>query len=449
MNLFSKKISVRLFTRSAMIALCAVLMLNSTAALRATAAPQAASPDATNMDATFVSDWIQLTHDRIQSKTVSAPAASRAYAYTSVTLYEAVVPGLAGYASLSSQLTSMPTMPAPDISAVYDWPTVANAAVSTVINGLIADADTHTAVAALHDKQLADRAKAVSTDVTDRSEKQGVLVGQAMLDWAGKDGYTEAHSKAYTMPTDQVWDYVATVTGGKVVEPYWGTLRPFTLKSATQCDMKRNIDYSTDSKSTFYLQAKEVETVGDNLTVEQKAIADFWVDTPGLTGAPSGHWMLIATQMVPLLKLGLGRAVEMYAMVGVALADSFIACWQMKYTDPVLRPETFIRAHIRATWKPYIQSPMFPTYPSGHSVASSAAADVLTALFGTVAFTDDSHPRNLPSRSFTSFNAAANEAAISRLYGGIHFRFDIENGLTEGHCIAQNVVAKVKAYTAS
>jgi membrane-associated phospholipid phosphatase len=205
------------------------------------------------------------------------------------------------------------------------------------------------------------------------------------------------------------------------------------------------MEFSTDPNSTFYQQAMEVKVIRDNLTEEQKAIANFWVDTPGITGTPSGHWVSIENQLVSQRNLKLDSAAQMYALVGVALGDAFIACWNLKYQVMLLRPETYIKRYIRKTWAPYIQTPPFPEYPSGHSVASAAAAEVLTSLFGTVAFKDNTHKlHNQPPRYFTSFEAAATEAAISRLYGGIHYRAAIENGLRQGRCVGATAVSRVQ-----
>lgn len=138
----------------------------------------------------------------------------------------------------------------------------------------------------------------------------------------------------------------------------------------------------------------------------------------------------------------LEEAAEAYVKVGLAVADAFICCWNTKYRDNLLRPVTYIRALIDPAWTPLLVTPPFPEYTSGHSVQSSAAAEVLTKMFGQMPFTDHTHDdRGLAPRSFGSFIQAAEEAAISRLYGGIHFRPAIENGLAQGWCIGQAVDA--------
>jgi hypothetical protein len=251
----------------------------------------------------------------------------------------------------------------------------------------------------------------------------------------------------YEMPIGDPSLWVVTTEGQTAQEPYWGQLRSFGLDFAEQCNVDMRMDFSTDPDSTFYKQAQEVLTTSDRLTDEQREIARFWVDTPGITGAPSGHWLLIETQLVEQMGLPLGRAAEMYILVNSALADAFISAWNLKYQVNLVRPVTYIQQNLRRNWSPYIQTPPFPEYPSGHSVASGAAAEVLTTMFGQVAFTDRTpiiNGHEQLERSFTSFEAAAAEAAISRMYGGIHYRAAIENGLRQGRCVGQQVLNNVR-----
>ena len=123
-------------------------------------------------------------------------------------------------------------------------------------------------------------------------------------------------------------------------------------------------------------------------------------------------------------------------------AHTFIACWQAKFAYNLLRPVTYIRQHIDPKWEPLLITPPFPEYPSGHSTQSGAAAGVLTAIFGEgFAFEDATHEDDgLAPRAFASFHDAAKEAAISRLYGGIHYRAAIDRGLEQGACVAQFAV---------
>jgi hypothetical protein len=437
-----------LIGRAVILGLCLSLMMSLTPvnSLIASAHAASLSPLTATLDPAFAVEWMRLVYSNVKADTVDAPSASRVYAYAGVTLYEAVLPGIPGDVSLSTQIKDMPNLPAPDVTLVYDWATVANGAIHTVMDSLLVSDASHKASADLYDKQLTARKIAVGADVATRSDAQGVTLGKAIVEWSTHDHAADAlaQAKTYKLPTGGTFDYVLTTAGTKPVGSFWGTVKPFALEKANICNVPLNITPSADPNSAFYKQALEVKTVGDNLTDEQKAIANWWVDTPGLTGAPSGHWVEIENQMVGDLSLKLDKAAEMYALVGISLADAFISCWELKYEAPLLRPVTYINKYISPRWQSYIASPPFPTYVSGHSVASQAAADVLTALFGQVAFTDTTHVSDKQAaRSFTSFQAAASEAAISRLYGGIHFRFDIENGMRQGQCVAQQVTKAI------
>lgn len=438
----AKSITVRALFWTALSLLC--LSLNTVFAQ----SEEPSTPTAEH-DAAIAVEWMDLVYRVVQGEAVNAPAASRIYAYTGVTLYEAVVNGMPENYSLAGQVTEMPDMPLPEEGEVYDWPSVANSALAMVMGGLFPTGsdETKQMIISLREKWVGAREEEVSEEVVERSLEYGEVLAQALLDWIASDGYTETRDMEYELPTGDPSYYVLTTEGTRPAEPYWGTLRPFALYYPEYCNIPLNMPFDTDSDSAFYAQAMEVKEVGDRLTNEQREIARFWVDTPGETGAPSGHWVAIENQMVEQLDLHLGRAAEMYALVGMSLGDAFISAWSLKYQVLLLRPETYIHEYIRRSWQPYIQTPPFPEYPSGHSVVSGAAAEVLSTMFGVVAFTDRTHiiyEHEPLQRSFTSFEAAAYEAAISRLYGGIHYRAAIENGLRQGQCVARQVLENVQ-----
>ncbi|MBZ0289291.1 MAG: vanadium-dependent haloperoxidase [Anaerolineae bacterium] len=427
------------------LAVTLVLILWARPVRIALAQTESISVPAAELEADVEIKWMQLLYDRIEAESISAPAASRLYAYAGVTAYQSVLPGIPEGISLSGQLTEMPDMPQIDLDAEYDWISTANGALSTVIAGLFPEdaADTQKAITALRDSQTKAREREVDADVVERSLDYGDQVAATILEWVSTDHFAETREmNADFTPVDGDPSYwVYTADGMKAVEPYWGQIRPFALYYADACAQRHNMEFSDDPESAFYAQALEVKTTGDNLTPWQKDTARFWVDTPGETGTPAGHWVMIESQLVDTLGLKLDRSSMMYALTGVALGDSFIAAWSQKYQINLLRPVTYINEYIDPQWKPFIASPGFPEYPSGHSVVSGAAAEVLTGMFNTVAFTDASvRKHGMQPRSYTSFWAAASEAAISRLYGGIHYREAIENGLRSGQCIGQNVL---------
>jgi membrane-associated phospholipid phosphatase len=160
----------------------------------------------------------------------------------------------------------------------------------------------------------------------------------------------------------------------------------------------------------------EVYETSLGLTPEQRAITLFWADGAG-TETPPGHWNRIALDLVDDARLSMKRAARAFALLNTAQADAFIACWDAKFAYWSERPNQAIRRMIDPSWTPLIPTPPFPSYVSGHSTTSGAASTVLAAVF--------------PRRA-RDLVAMANEAAVSRLYGGIHFSFDNDGGLVLG-----------------
>jgi hypothetical protein len=280
-----------------------------------------------------------------------------------------------------------------------------------------------------------------------RSMKRGADVAARVFEWSKLDGGHEAFLRnfaPYTPPGGPgLWE--PTPPGFlPALQPYWGTNRPFALLSGETCSVAAPPCYSEHPSSRFYGEAYECYLAAKRPTPEQEAIARFWSDDPAETATPPGHWISILTQVVRALDLPLGSAAEAYAQVGIAVADAFISCWSTKYRYNLLRPVTYVRRLIDPGWMPLLITPPFPEYTSGHSVQSAAAAQVLTDMFGPLAFTDRTHERRgLAARTFGSFLEAAQEAAISRLYGGIHFRAACERGVDRGICIGERVNARL------
>ena len=161
---------------------------------------------------------------------------------------------------------------------------------------------------------------------------------------------------------------------------------------------------------------------------------------------PGGHWIGITSIACRKQKSSMMESATAYAMTSLALADAFISCWDEKYRSNLIRPETVINEYIDEEWLPLLQTPPFPEYTSGHSVISGASAIVLTSLFGDdFEFDDDTEVEyGLPVRSFKSFIHASEEAAISRLYGGIHYMPAIDNGVTQGRALGRYIVDNIK-----
>jgi hypothetical protein len=454
-------------------------------------------------DPQFVSEWMRHYYGLIRAERISPPVASRVLAYAAVGLYEGLATASPGLVSLAGQLNGLDSLPRPDSARRYDPVLVALSAERAVLDSLFVEGlpATRAALATLADSLEAARIAIGIPDVVRADSRDlGERVGAAVLEWAARDGFDETRTKAFQPRTGlQFWvndsradeytpqnlsavrDFVAldnpaaVLRGGEVseralavtrpkagtirtlkavnptgaTEPWWGTLRPFALRSPDACPTPRPVAWSTSTGSPFYAEAKRVYDVGRALTDEQYQTVLYWADNPGQSGTPMGHWLAIGSQLVNQLGLSAEQAAEMFVLMTLAQADAFIAIWHEKYRLNVIRPVTYIRRYIDSTWTPAIVTPPFPEYPSGHSGQSAAAATVLTALLGTVAFEDSTNlALGHPVRRFNSFQEAADEAAASRLYGGIHYPMGNENGKALGRCVGRVVLDRLRTRAA-
>ncbi len=305
-------------------------------------------------------------------------------------------------------------------------------------------------------KLVAKKRKLSSEKINATVELVDKVVEQ-VLKYAYADGFVRLSGlRRFTPSTgDEYWQ--PTAPGFiSAIEPNWNTLRVFILDSSSQFTCEPPHKYSSDTNSLFYKDLKEVYKLGKNLSKEQSEIAMFWDCNPfalqqvghlefGIKKiSPGGHWMGITGIACKKQKLNLSKTAYAHTMVSIGMADAFISCWNNKYKYNRIRPETAIKKLIDRNWSPLLQTPPFPEYTSGHSVISATASTILTHLFGDhFSFTDDTEEEfGLPQRKFNSFTQAAKEAAISRLYGGIHFRDAIENGVKEGEQIGKFVITR-------
>jgi hypothetical protein len=397
---------------------------------------------ATRRDAHVALAWFDACQDLLRDTPgFSPPVASRALAYLGVSLYEAIVPGMPGFRSLQGELTGLDRLPRPP-SRALDWDAVANAALETAVRHFFpgADAGGQSTV-----DELVDALMPAASARTVRSAQYGRQVADAVYRWSTTDGGHLGHQRNF--PTDYVpptgpglWEPTPPEYQ-RAMQPTWGGNRTFVLPSSESCAPPPPTPFSSSPGSTFYSEALEVYRAVNQRTPEQEAIARFWSDDPATTSTPPGHAISILSQVLAQADASLAEAAEAYAKVGVALGDAFIACWATKYRHHLVRPVTFIHDHVDTAWMPILGTPPFPEYTSGHSVQSAAACTVMADLFGDqTSFVDHTHDdRGLRPRAFSSFSSCADEAAISRLYGGIHYRPAIDLGVDQGRCIGERV----------
>jgi len=388
----------------------------------------------------------------VKSEATTFPEAGRIYGVSAVALYEAVVPGAPPHRSLVGQLHDLAAVPPPDASEPYHWPTVANAALAGTIRGVFPSLTPESldAIDALEQHFAAQFQAEVPPEDEARSVAHGQAVADAILAWAATDGFAVYNNCPYVPEREPgAWEPTPPNFAPDPQQPCWGQLRPMVLTAGEECAPLRPPKFSTDPQSAFSAAALEVYETSLPLTDAQRTIAQYWNDGVGVTGTSSGHWVAIVGQIARTDGLSLAATAEAYAKLGIAAADAFITSFGAKYRYNVVRPVTYIQDHIDGSWLPLIVTPPNPSYLSGHATQSGASATVLTDLFGRKAFTDTLHADHhlMPSqepRTFRSFNEAAAEAAVSRLYGGIHYAFDDDDGLSSGRCVGQAINDRVR-----
>ncbi len=425
--------------------------LNSSTAL-------AAAKPASAYSSGVAYDWMYLDLQLIQQTPgFSPPVAARALGYLGLALYESVVPGMSGYQSLAGQLNELSSLPWAQPDEPLHWPTVANAALATMTRMMFSNASAEnkaridTLERGLPLKYTQDfDPNSVTPDISNRSETFGKLMAMAIMTWARTDGGHEAwgpirRSQANYVPPSGSGKWSATPPAfASALLPYWGQNRPMVLKTAADCPAPPPPAYSEETNSVYYKEGLEVYKISTAATQEQRQFALYWADDAGKTPTPAGHWAYIANDLLKSRKASLATAAETFARLNLAMSDAFVAGWNTKYTLNLIRPVTYVQLGIDSNWTPSLMpTPPFPDYPSGHSVQSAAASRVLEQLFGAdTLFTDNTHnDRGWGPRNFKSFKAAADEAAVSRLYAGIHYRFSIEGGKPQGRCVADKVLA--------
>ncbi len=411
-------------------------------------------------DASFYRSAMKEVTDIMVYDIFSPPVASRIYSRCAIAGWEALVPGDSKLKSLSGQVIDLPKMPQPEMGMEYDFHIASTKAIINTGRTLLFSEDKMNAYEAELMKKY--ETIGVPADVLKRSLAYGDSISAAIIKWTSKDNYKQSRTfPKFSVNTDQDRWKPTPPAYMDAVEPHWNKQRPLTLDSAAQFKPAPPTPYSSDKKSQFYKEAKDVMDVVDKKDSTYERIASFWDCNPFIIHqqghvmfatkkiSPGGHWINIASSVSKQLNKSFEETAEALALVSIGLYDGFITCWDEKYRSNLLRPETYINEQINPDWIPLLQTPPFPEYTSGHSVVSNVSAEILTSLFGDhIAYVDSTEVEyGLFARPFTSFREAANEACISRFYGGIHYMPAIRNGADQGKKVAANVLAKLKTRT--
>ncbi|MDB4923378.1 vanadium-dependent haloperoxidase [Mucilaginibacter sp.] len=411
-------------------------------------------PTLTSADITKVIDKMTavMVHD-----VTNPPLAARFFSYTCLAGYEVIAENDKSVKSMHGILNEYPFVKKPGFAEGYAYQLSALIAMLETAGKLQPSGS----LLIKYEQDLLDSCRKIgfTDEAIDSSKRYAQAISKQILAYAKKDKYNRISNYTRYTPLgkDSTWDptppaYMAPV------EPYFNTIRPLTLDSASQFLPDTPIPFSTNKNSAFYkFMMMNYKASGKGLTDEQRTVAGFWDCNPfamqdnghmlvGLKKiSPGAHWMGIAGIACQQTKTGFSKSMEIHTVLSIGLLDGFICCWDDKYRTNRIRPETALRRYIDVNWKPLLQTPPFPEYISGHSVISAASAIILTHYFGgNFHYTDNVEISfGIHPRQFNSFNQAAKEAAISRFWGGIHFMDAIDNGFLQGTKIGNWVINKV------
>ncbi|MBO9205198.1 MULTISPECIES: vanadium-dependent haloperoxidase [Niastella] len=397
----------------------------------------------------------QMTEVMIHDIT-NPPLAARFFSYACLAGYEVVAQNDPAFKSMYGVLKEYPELKKSDTIKRYDVRLSAVLAMLQTAQKMQPSGK----ILAAYEQQLLDSCRRLGfeEEVIDHSSRYAKAVSKKILAYAKADRYNMISNYPRYTPIDKEGCWYPTPPAFlAAVEPYFNTVRPLALDSCSQFPPPRPVAFSTGKKTAFYKMLLQNYSEGQQVPAEHRIIAAFWDCNPFAIQddghlilsrkkiSPGAHWLGITGIACEKAGKGFEETMHIYTSVAVGLLDAFICCWDEKYRSNRIRPETAIRKYIDPTWVPVLQTPPFPEYLSGHSVISACSATILTHFFGNnFSYTDSVEVAyGLPPRSFTSFQQAAQEAAISRFYGGIHFMDAIDNGLMVGGKVGALVVQKI------
>lgn len=380
------------------------------------------------------------------------PVASRIYSYPNIAFYECIRQDDPTLSTLTGKLNGLNAIPEAPKNGSVDNFIAACIAYAYVAQNLVGS-----------EYKMEDWRKAFvdslllqgDKDVTQNSLLYGRSVADSIILWAKKDNYSESRAMPRFSLTNKTGSWLPTPADyATAIEPHWNTIRPMTLASPSQFACKEKLVFSRKKNSAFYKNMMEVYEMGKNLDTTQKLIALYWDDNPNVSVnighlnyfvhkiSPGGHWLMITKQACQERNQSVTRSAQAYALTSIALFDAFISSWDEKFKTNLIRPITVINDYVDKRWEPFIQTPPFPEFTSGHAVISNSAATVLTTLFGdNYEFTDLTEiPFGNNTRHFKSFYQASEEVSWSRVYGGIHYPATARISIAQGKEVGNHIL---------
>lgn len=391
----------------------------------------------------------------------SPPVASRIFAYPNIAAYEIIAIQNPHYNSLSGQVSQLTQIPKPENPDQINFQLAALIAHIDLSRQLVFSEDLITS----YQDSLYNIWESKNPEIFNNSKTYALEVAKHITQWMHSDNYKQSRTMSkFNIDIKDISRWEPTPPSYMDgLEPHWNKIRSFVLDSASQFKPIPPPEFSMEEGSQFHQELMEVYDISNKITEEgdtseEIQMAQFWDCNPYVTVTrghlmfatkkitPGAHWIGITKIASKKMDMNFDDTVYAYTNTSIAIFEGFISCWDEKYRSNTVRPETLINKFINDNWKPILQTPPFPEYPSGHSVVSGAASIALNSIFGKdFQFDDDTELRfGLPIRSFNSFDHAADEAAISRIYGGIHYRSAVEVGMKQGRDVGTFVVNQIK-----
>ncbi len=385
----------------------------------------------------------------------SAPVAARALCYFTIGMYESQVEIFPASRTLSGQLQLFQRKTWKDKNTKYYWPEVVNSCLKELslyyYDNMPPANEQQTN--ALYNELRKEYRKNSGRKQLARSALYGEALALEIEKWSeidnGHQGYNRNFPESYS-PANCVGCWQKTVPGYlSALQPYWGKNR---LMLPTSAAISKDIpftEFSSDSGSSFYLEAKQLVELYKHISPEQIVIAKYWDDSPGYSGTPAGHLYTLAMQLAITQNLPLERMLELYVLLGISMNEANIESWKLKYEYNLIRPVSYIQRYITPSFNTVLSTPPFPEFPSGHSYQSGAASQIFIHIFGDeMPFTDSVNLNrtdiNGTPRKFQNFSSMAEEISISRYYGGIHFLNTLQVSLAYGRKMGNHIIENIQ-----
>ena len=404
-----------------------------------------------NTNAAVATDWYKLQLRFLLEKNLTLAFGGH-FGYIGIGLYEAVRNINPGAISFSEKLYQMPVMPVKENGKSYNWQVSANAAMASLVRSFY-HGITHADSLSIDSLENAYNQKSGGSNQAAflRSQSFGKSIATAIYNWYLTDNINLSNT-GYVPPVfPGAWVPTPPAYVNPPVVPYIGSARTFLTADLNGTAPPFPAPYSEKKNSAYYKIAKEVYNVSKNLTDEQKNTALYWVDQgDGIAYTPAGHDMYLATEAIEQTNTHLLKAAEAYAKAGIAERDATIICFRSKYKYTLIRPVSYIQKVMDSLWQPFIVTPPHPEYPAAHSVVTGSVMQAVSGVLGyNVSITDHAYDfRGWAPRTFSTIFGAAQDAGISRLYGGIHYRISINTGLAMAKIIGTRI-GEMKLYNAS